>query len=218
MHAGSRVAAYGTRRTAAALQWRYRCLPVGRDARIFAMLVSADGRIRPFRSAQPPCPDHEHGRVARSGTYGQRTANPRQRQRCIHAKNAEGEDVWHTFTRRCRATTCTQPRARARSASNRAECTTGIPRLRAGTPGRPRGGPFPGPAGDGRALRRRVEVGAADGRWRGRGGANSPKDPDAPERDPLPRSTAGSDVWHIAADRVEAVGPCAPRRPAEPRG
>jgi hypothetical protein len=53
---------------------------------------------------------------------------------------------------------------------------------------------------------------------RGRGGANSPKDPDAPERDPLPRSTAGSDVWHIAADRVEAVGPCAPRRPAEPRG
>lgn len=98
LHGGSRVAAYGTRRTSAGVQRRYRCRPVGRDAHIFAMLVSADGRMRPVWSAAPACPTHEHGRVARFGSYGQRTAKPRQRYRCVYGQAPDGKPLWHTFT------------------------------------------------------------------------------------------------------------------------
>src|SRR4051812_11225943 len=62
------------------------------------MLVKADGRMRPVWSAPPECPDHEHGRVARFGTYGQRTARPRQRYRCVYGTKSDGKPMWHTFT------------------------------------------------------------------------------------------------------------------------
>jgi hypothetical protein len=173
------------------------------------MLVSTDGQMRSVWSAPRPCPDHGHGRVTRFGTYGKRTAKPRQRYRCVYDKNADGEDVWHTFTPPL-------PRDHVHeSGRSCAECEQ-LRGVHHGDTAVARRHAWPT-----RVVARALDqlaMGAsyADvSRWalrtaggRARGRDNRPKDPDNPEpRTPLPRSTASPDVWHIAADWVEAFGP-----------
>lgn len=100
LHAGSRVASEGTRRTGAGTQRRFRCRPVGRPSHTFSMLVETDGRMRPLWSSPPPClnPEHQNSRVSRYGTYGKRTDKPRQRYRCVYGQDDDGNELWHTFT------------------------------------------------------------------------------------------------------------------------
>ncbi len=172
------------------------------------MLVSTDGRLRPVWSAPPSCPDHEHGKVARFGTYGQRTAHPRQRYRCIYGKSADGENLWHTFTPAL-------PRDHVHEADRScAECEqlrgvhhgdTAVARRHAWPTRVVARGLDQLAMGASYADVSRWALRTAEGRARGR--HSTPAPPDEPKRKPLPRSTASPDVWHIAADWVEAFGP-----------
>ncbi len=174
------------------------------------MLVKADGRMRPVWSAPPECPDHEQGRVARFGTYGQRTARPRQRYRCVYGTKSDGKPMWHTFTPPL-------PRDHVHDDGRTcAECDqlrgvhhgdTAVARQHAWTARVVARGLDQLSMGASYADVSRWALRTAEGRARGR--HSTPPKLDAPKRDPLPRSTASPDVWHIAADWVEAFGPVA---------
>lgn len=62
---------------------RYRCRPRDGAAHRFSLLVTPAGEMGPQWSPPPPCPRHPGSRVTRNGTYGTRTAKPRQRYRCV---------------------------------------------------------------------------------------------------------------------------------------
>lgn len=80
-HAGSTVASYGRRKTAAGVVRRYRCRYDG-GQHFFTVLVTTNGPAAPAWQPPPPCPEHPGGHVIRFGTYGTRTVKRRQRYRC----------------------------------------------------------------------------------------------------------------------------------------
>ena len=175
------------------------------------MLVTADGRARPLWSPPPPCRDPEHtgSAVTRYGRYGKRTAKPRQRYRCRYGEADDGTDLWHTFTPPL-------PREHVHEFGHAcAECDElrGVHHGDAAVARRH--------AWSARVVARgldQLSAGAsyADvSRWalrtagqHARGRDNGPKDPNnTTKRPPRPRSMDSPDVWHIAADWVEAFGP-----------
>lgn len=85
-HEGSIVVANGTRRVSAGLRRQFRCSPVSGPPHWFAVVLPEDdnGTTVPVARWSPPpaCGQHPGSRVVRWGTYGKRTASPRQRYRC----------------------------------------------------------------------------------------------------------------------------------------
>ncbi len=87
--------ANGTRLAKKGLVRRYRCTPAQGDAHSFTVVVAPPDRPRRASwEPPPPCPDHPGSKVVRNGTYGKKTAKPRQRYRCTPA---DGSPV-HAFT------------------------------------------------------------------------------------------------------------------------
>lgn len=83
-HKGSHVAANGTRTTATGTRRRYRCEPTAGDAHTFTVVLTetGDAAMRNL-SPPPPCPRGHTGTATRSGTYGTRVAEKRQLYRCV---------------------------------------------------------------------------------------------------------------------------------------
>lgn len=78
-HPGSRVVANGTRLTKKGLVRRYRCTPAQGDPHSLTVVVAPpDKPRRASWEPPPPCPDHPGSKVVRNGTYGKKTAKPRQ--------------------------------------------------------------------------------------------------------------------------------------------
>jgi hypothetical protein len=90
-HRRAAVSANGTYARGERRFRRYRCRPLAGDPHTFS--VPIDGANAVPMSPPPPCPDHQ-GKVIRYGTYGTRTAKPRQRYRCTPADGSKP----HVFT------------------------------------------------------------------------------------------------------------------------
>ena len=170
------------------------------------MLIAADGRLKPVWSVPPACtdPEHENSAVTRYGTYGKRMLNPRQRYRCVYGKDADGNDIWHTFTP---ALPRDHVHAGGRSCS---ECDElrGVHHGDAAVARRH--------AWSARIVARGLEQLATGGsyadvsRWALRTAGTGARGRDKTRRlkdGKVPRSTYSPDVWHVAADWVEAFGP-----------